>query len=581
MEKAPTCIGRVRHVLGSQVTVQLDPELAGVAPIFRGELQSIGQIGSLVKIPQGLIDVLATVTLVGIAELAQPEQASGRTEHAGERWLQVQLLGEIDHATRSFRRGVTTYPGLDDEVHFTLSKDLETVYPAPGESAIRLGSLASSTTTPVCLDASRLVTRHSAIVGSTGAGKSSAVATLVQAFADGSWPSANVVVVDTHGEYTEAFGANARVSGGTSAGAELLRVPFWALPAAEIIRAFTGTSPGQTTLKAFEAAVQQARIEFLASCAWLAVDASTVTADTPIPFDIRQVWYGLDRENRETRTVKSDPATECLVAEGDPATLRSAEFEPYAPAGGAPHQAPNFGIYGSTPELLRIGLKDPRLRFLLEPEVNTITSDPLEECLRDWLGQEKPVSVIDFTGVPSDTVDVAVGVMLQLIFEVAIRTRSDEPGIGRPRPVLLVLEEAHRYLSDSSAAMARASVNRIAREGRKYGVGLMLVTQRPSELPDTALSQCGTLIALRLSNSADQSKVRQALPDDIAGLAEVLASLRTGEAIVSGESVILPSRVVVASPQPAPNAEDASLRAWRGDATMPEVEAAIERWRNT
>src|SRR5690606_22566829 len=123
------------------------------------------------------------------------------------------------------------------------------------------------------------------------------------------------------------------------------------------------------------------------------------------------------------------------------------------------------------------------------------------------------------------------GVVLGLLFEIATRTSAESDGIGRPRPVLIVLEEAHRYLGDDAAQIARDSTNRIAREGRKYGVGLMLVTQRPSELPDTALAQCGTLISLRLSNSSDQGKIRSALPDSVSGLAEALPSLRTGEAI--------------------------------------------------
>jgi hypothetical protein len=145
--------------------------------------------------------------------------------------------------------------------------------------------------------------------------------------------------------------------------------------------------------------------------------------------------------------------------------------------------------------------------------------------------------------------------------------------------VLIVLEEAHRYLSDHAVRITREAANRIAREGRKYGVGLMLVTQRPTELPDTALAQCGTLVALRLSNSDDQSRVRSALPDTIAGLASVLPSLRTGEAIVSGESLILPSRVLLDRPSPPPKADDPSLQRWRDEPSSPNLTTAVARWR--
>lgn len=203
----------------------------------------------------------------------------------------------------------------------------------------------------------------------------------------------------------------------------------------------------------------------------------------------------------------------------------------------------------------------------------------LVRVVQDWLGGDSAISVLDFSGVPSVAADLAVGLVLNLIFEVALRSDSD--GIGRPRPVLVVLEEAHRYLGAGASELTRSSANRIAREGRKYGVGLLLVTQRPSELPDTALAQCGTILALRLSNSEDQSTIRAALPDMISGLASVLPSLRTGEGVVSGESVVLPARVVLDLPRPEPDAADPSLGSWREQPSMPDVSSALAAWRGT
>ena len=139
-ERDPTCIGRVRHVLGATITVALDPDLAGVAPIFRGRLQPVGQIGSLVRIPQGLVDLVATVTLLGIAELSGPI-APAENVQSGERWLQIQLLGEIDRGTKRFRRGVGSYPGLDDPVHFATPQQLQEIFPHPNERYLRLGCL--------------------------------------------------------------------------------------------------------------------------------------------------------------------------------------------------------------------------------------------------------------------------------------------------------------------------------------------------------------------------------------------------------------------------------------------------------
>ena len=142
-ESDPTRIGKVRHVLGSTVTVALDPDLAGTAPIYRGRLQSVGQIGSLVRIPQGIIDLIATVDLVGIAELSGPIKPSKSVQH-DERWLQVQLLGEIDRGTGRFQRGVGSYPGLDDPVHFATAEQLGSVFPSPDAHNLRLGSGAAA-----------------------------------------------------------------------------------------------------------------------------------------------------------------------------------------------------------------------------------------------------------------------------------------------------------------------------------------------------------------------------------------------------------------------------------------------------
>jgi DNA helicase HerA-like ATPase len=201
--------------------------------------------------------------------------------------------------------------------------------------------------------------------------------------------------------------------------------------------------------------------------------------------------------------------------------------------------------------------------------------------MQEWLGGDKPVSVLDFSGVPSHAADAAIGVVLNLLLEVALRCDVGEEGIGRPSPVLVVLEEAHRYLGEGASVLTRNSANRVAREGRKYGVGLLLVTQRPTELPKTALAQCGTIIALRLSNSEDQGAIKTALPDAIAGLAAVLPSLRTHEAIVSGESLVLPARTILDTPDPWPQAEDPSLKPWRGEPKLPNVAPALRAWRET
>lgn len=580
-ESHPTCIGTVRHVLGATITVALNPDVAGTAPIYRGQLQPIGQIGSLVRIPQGLVDLVATVSLVGIAELAGPVKPAESVQ-TDERWLQVQLLGEIDRGTGRFMRGVGSYPGLDDPVHFATADQLRAIFPPPDHEHLRLGRLAASDEVPVCVNLSRFVVRHAAIVGSTGAGKTSTVASLLQNIAKGGWEAANIVVVDPHGEYAQALADSASVRsvlGNDDDGR--LRVPFWALPATSVLRVFAGTVSSPTFVSRFTELVTEARRKFVESAPWVSLDPAAVTADTPVPFDIREIWLTLDAENNETVESKGQRDTVCTVEAGDGATLRPTKFKPYGAGSTPPHKGPFHGHYGTVPELLRRGLLDPQLRFFQEPAGGSAANDPLVAVMRDWLGGARPVSVLDFSGVPALAADLAIGVVLNLILETALRCRADGPGIGRPRPVLVVLEEAHRYLGKAANVLTRESANRIAREGRKYGVGLVLVSQRPTELPDTALAQCGTIVALRLSNSEDQSSIRAALPDAIAGLASVLPSLRTGEGVICGESLVLPARVLFDRPEPEPLANDPSLASWRQEPSVPDVSGALAAWRGT
>lgn len=576
-EPDPTYIGQVKHVLGSTVTVELDGSLAGVAPIYRGHLQQVGQIGSLVRIPQGLVDLVGAVSLLGISELSGVQEPT-QSIQSGDRWLQVQLLGEVDRSTGRFRRGVASYPGLDDPVHFTTTEDLLAVFPDPDEQHVQLGILSASEGISVCLNLDALVLRHSAVVGATGSGKTSAVASTLQELVRGGWKAANIVVIDPHGEYARALETSASVRRVLESEDRALDVPFWALPAEDILRAFIGTA-GATAARRFSELVTEARREFVEKSDWLDLDPAQVTSDIPVPFDLHKVWYRLAYENSATYLKTGDESSVRITDAGDADSLKPPQFEPYGAGSTPPNQGPYFNTYGSVPNQLRLGLLDPRLRFLHRAAAPAEGPDPLVRATQEWLGCTKAISVLDFSGVPAQASDVAIGAILTLLFELALRSSPEGPGIGRPHPVLLVLEEAHRYLGQEAAASAREATSKIAREGRKYGVGLMLVSQRPSELPDTALSQCGTLIALRLTNSSDQGRIRSALPDSIEGLSAVLPSLRTGEALVSGEAITLPARVLVNRPNPMPQSEDPSTEVWRREKELPDVTVALLEWR--
>ncbi|WP_218652502.1 ATP-binding protein [Paenarthrobacter nitroguajacolicus] len=527
-------------------------------------------------LPQGPVQLLAAVTLVGFSETAQ--ELNARTfAPSSDRWLELQLLGEID-AFGVFQRGVSSYPGLDDPVHFPHSEILAAVHPKPDKNHVQVGYLAASPTTPVSLDLQRLVSRHSVVVGSTGSGKTSAVSTILQQIARGEWPAANVVVIDPHGEYAEALADVSSVLSVAGDENGSLQVPYWALPADDILNVLTGTVASNATLtNRFSELVSNGRRKYAEVCGWLA-NAEDVNADTPIPFDLHDVWHQLDYDNSLVVARKPDGDPKVLV-EGDPQSLTPTQFEPYGPGGAAPFQGPLYNRFLSAPSHIRARMKDPRFDFFLKPNASVTDHDPFEDVLSDWLGGEQPISVLDFSGVPTEAADVAIGVVLQLLFELCLRSTAEQ-GVGRHRPVLIVIEEAHRFLGDNlTARLARESANRIAREGRKYGVGMMLVSQRPSELPDTAFSQAGTVISLRLTNAADQARLKSGLPDAISGLADSLPALRTGEAIVSGEAISLPSRVRIEVPNPPPRAADPKLHGWRDKAQKNDVSVALAEWR--
>ncbi len=298
-------------------------------------------------------------------------------------------------------------------------------------------------------------------------------------------------------------------------------------------------------------------------------------------FPMTSARFGICSYCANRRTVEgAGNSPEALVREGDPGNPDAGGVSASMVSGGAPpNKGTTYQHYSPAVERLRIKLADPAYSFLLEtPDVSV--PDTLPTTVDEWLGGPLPVSILDFSGVPSDVADVAIGVTLQILLEVSTRSVAGD-GIGRGRPTLIVLEEAHRYLADTrTTGRARLSVNRIAREGRKYGIGMCLVTQRPSELPDTALSQCGTIVALRLTNSTDQTTVRSSLPDSVSGLASILPSLRTGEALVSGEAITLPTRASIRRPVPEPHAADPELDSWRlGPKELADVSTAIDRWR--
>lgn len=577
-------LGCVGAVAGATVSVRLAASVGSGILIIGGRSYRIGQVGSFVRIPQGYHDLYGIISNVGAS--ATPTALLDARDH-GERWMTVQLVGEIVEA--SFERGISQYPNVNDEVHLVTEGDLAKIYGHETDGHVVVGRLANAESIPVRIDLDKLLNRHSAILGSTGSGKSTTVASILRSISTpgaSGFPSARILLLDIHGEYARALNGVAEVFRVAPNGNEKpLVIPYWALPPTEIIGFLMGKIDDRVSTaimdKIFAAKLARVEAEAVAG-----VDPNSMTVDSPIPYSLRQLWF--DLIDPEVRTWSDTAKTVRAIEDvGDASSLRQPRYQPHTTNNTAPYQN-NTNVLGIRRQLdrMRSRLLDRQFEFLLSPaewapNTSGTAAKDLPELLESWVGHDKPITVLDLSGVPSGVLVQLIGAILTIIYEALFWGRDRSEG-GRKRPQLVVMEEAHRYLGKDADNPARDMVQRIVKEGRKFGIGAMIVSQRPSEIDDTILSQCGTFIALRMTNSADRSKVQSALPDNLSGIADSLSVLRTGEAVITGEAARLPVRCRVTLPPAGqrPDSEDPLVAAsWRKARSTEDYAGLVASWR--
>ena len=584
LSRDPTYLGTIAVVSGAALNVQLAESIASGLSIINGQTYKVGQVGSFVRVPQGYQDLFGVVSEVGAN--AVPENM-GSVNDTG-RWMKVELVGEVTSGV--FERGVSQYPNIGDSVHLAVEEHLRKLYDVRGQGHVVIGTLASAESITAKVALNELVTRHSAVLGSTGSGKSTTIASLLRAITTpGSesedYPNARVLLLDIHGEYSEPLFDVAQVfSVEPQYGEERLFIPYWALDSDDLLDFLTGGLEGNSET-AFTDKIFQLKLAAHEAQKFPGIDSGSITVDTPLPFSLNQLWYDLiDFETTTFEGPNRDQPT--LQQKGDPETLTPPTYKPHAMGSVGPFLNPRaIGIQRPL-NLLRSRLLDRRYNFLLcpgpwEPDLNGLSEKDLDALLAGWLGGEKPITILDLSGVPSSVLERLVGSILKIVYEALFWSREKTEG-GIQRPLLVVMEEAHRYLSDRLEGTASEVVQRIVKEGRKYGVGAMVVSQRPSEVNETVLSQCGTFFALRLSNSSDRNRVQGTLPDGLVGLLDVLPILRTGEAIVTGEAAKLPMRCRVTLParEHRPRSEDPPVSDNWGMARRDEgYERVVASWR--
>jgi DNA helicase HerA-like ATPase len=503
--------------------------------------------------------------------------------------MTVQLVGEV--VETAFERGISQYPAINDEVHLVTEDDLATIYGTADRGQIIIGRLAGAESIPVRIDLDRLVTRHSAVLGSTGSGKSTTVASLLRAIAvspdgENSFPSSRILLLDLHGEYAPALKDIAHVFRVSPSGDEKpLLIPYWATDTTELLSFLMGKL-GDTAFTGVTDRIYAKRAKLADAVKFEGIDVNSLTIDSPLPFSLKQLWFELI--DPELKTWKENTQLNSAIEkEGDAEKLIAPKY-PLPGPGGAPPFANKTAVLSIRRQLdhMRSRLLDRQYDFMLhpgdwEPALNDKAKKDLPELLEGWLGTEKPISILDLSGVPSGVLYHLVGGILNILYEALFWGRESSEG-GRQRPLLIVMEEAHRYLGKDADGPAKAMVQRIVKEGRKFGVGAMVVSQRPSEIDDTILSQCGTFVALRLSNSGDRAKVQSALPDSLSGLMDSLPVLRTGEAIFTGEAAKLPIRCRINLPpeNARPSSEDPKVAvAWAKDRVKENYVNLSAPWR--
>ena len=525
-------IGHILDIAGSSSRAVFNKsQLDALRDAGDASLVMAGQVGSIIKVRVGASWLVANVrTLAAIPD--QPGRIAAQIDFLGE-GEEERLTGRV----YGFRRGVTRYPTPGDAVFPATSEDLRQLYAADDRANIDIGTVYPTTDVRATLYIDALLGKHFALLGSTGTGKSTSAALILHKICEMA-PQGHIVMIDPHGEYAAAFKTNGAIFDVSN-----LSMPYWLMNFEEHCEVFLTT----------EGSARQMDADILGKCLLaaraknrIAEGISKLTVDSPVPYLLSDLTNIMQQEMG-----RLDKASD---------------------------NAPFLRLRAKIDEIK----SDPRYNFMFSGMLVADTMAPFLARIFRLPGDGKPISIIDVSGVPSDITSVVVAVLARMVFDYAIWSRNEPQ-----RPILLVCEEAHRYVPSEKNSDRNAVgriLGRIAKEGRKYGVSLGLITQRPSDLAEGVLSQCGTIIAMRLNNDRDQAFVKSAMPEGARGFLDTIPALRNRECIICGEGVGIPIRVALDDLEPSkrPASEDPLFsRLWQQTGNEEEVIArVITRWRN-
>jgi len=564
-----------------------------------GVLHPVGRLGTYVSFPSD------NRTLIGFLTRSQQEALDGGPPKTV---LEVQLLGEI-HGDR-FARGVNAYPLIGDPVLITTENEFQQVFGGFDALAqadaypksFRLGRFALNTSFQVNVLGTEFFAKHSAVVGNSGSGKSCATAKILQEVLD--LPQTQVVLFDMHGEYQAAFSdedgqTNANV---TYLSVDDLVIPYWLLKYEELESLFLdGSNPLHVTSQI--SFLRSAVLEFKEEAADELNLGRSLTLDTPVYFDLRRLRDYAENLNEARFVLNTEHLAFCNLAmrSMEPAEQQKllrrqrCQFNKGNAQGETPHPLYHSKLIGLIDRMDTL-MNDRRYAFMLNPIEHAAQSryfrDELEagntagqmsavlnhliKLLTGRITPRSNMAIIDLSGIPFEVVDITVAVLSRLLFDLNFWTPASQR-----HPICMVYEEAHNYIPrvETRRNFAKKAVERIAKEGRKYGVSAMVVSQRPSELSETVLAQCNNMVVLRLSNPDDQGYIARVVSDHFTDLIKMLPIMRPGEGFVIGESVMMPMRTLIDLPDRTPRSGNADFfKLWSCAEPANDVDQVVEHW---
>ena len=564
-------IGKIIEVDGTRLIAELDPAISELSRVYAGEAYPIGQFGSIIRVHFGRRSIYALVGRLRMRADYEAERGAVPSASADERIIEADLFGEGEWTVDTegnprlkFERGVATYPLPQQTVYITPRAELRFIYGDTKGAVIRLGEHVGSGGAPCYAEMNELLGKHTAVLGSTGAGKSGTVAAIIHGLMErgseaqyANWHP-QIIILDPHNEYGDAFHDHHRLS--TDEGS--LNLPYWLLDLEETISLLIGKTEFAATSQSN--IVKNALLKVRAEAAKkLGLDPDKLTVDSPIPYLLGNP-VGRD-EFGEIGGARYEVGLVGAINAQRPNNKNRKDHEDF------------YKVLRKIDSLL----KDGRLVFMMKEWDGG--GDPLPGVLNQFLTDKASVQIVDLSGVPNEVAGTASAAIARMVFSIKVWQSLAERELS---PVLLVCEEAHRYVPNRGEAQydaAQSAVRRIAKEGRKYGVGLLLVSQRPSEVEATVLSQCNSWVVMRITNEADREHVRSILPDSMSGLTKMLSGLRRQEAIFVGQAATLPSRIMMRSLSheqlPRSNDIDFDL-GWQSPAmTVEQLAEVANRWR--